>query len=106
MRMWLVNPELMCRQHLLGEHFEIHIFVSAIREHKKLDGYKKGLLEVHKLRTRHAELVTEMKRRGYHHKSPLPNFKMERSGWVDRKENLRELARRCKECKRRQKNKV
>ena len=24
MRMWMIKPELLCRQHLLGEHSEIH----------------------------------------------------------------------------------
>ena len=28
MRMWMVNPRIMCRQHLLGEHVEIHMFHS------------------------------------------------------------------------------
>ena len=30
-RMWLVDPELMCQQHRHGEHFELHKLVSFIR---------------------------------------------------------------------------
>lgn len=25
MRMWMVDPTIMCRQHLLGEHYELHV---------------------------------------------------------------------------------
>jgi hypothetical protein len=25
--MWMVDPRIMCRNHLLGEHAEIHMFV-------------------------------------------------------------------------------
>ena len=32
MRMWLVNPALLCRQHLLGEHVEMHMFAGHILE--------------------------------------------------------------------------
>ena len=32
MRMWLVPPQLMCDQHLLGEHLEMHMFIGTIRK--------------------------------------------------------------------------
>lgn len=25
MRMWVVNPKILCRKHLLGEHVELHM---------------------------------------------------------------------------------
>lgn len=54
----------MCRQHLLGEHVEIHMFVGAISRRQSVKGYvQKDLLEVHSLYFRHRELVEEMKRR-------------------------------------------
>jgi hypothetical protein len=100
MRQWNVPPKKMCRQHLLGEHFEIHIFASALRKRKCLDGFLvNGLLETHTLRRRHKALVQEMKRRGYKHKTPLPLFPRIRLGLINVKENIRELARRCKECR-------
>lgn len=90
---------------LLGEHFETHLFVSAINSGKKIEGYKKGLLEVHNLRRRHRELVKEMLRRGYNHRSPLDDFQWDHAGWVNRKKSLEELARRCKACRKLQKEK-
>lgn len=41
MRMWKVNPKNMCRQHLLGEHVECHMFVGAILKGISLSGYIK-----------------------------------------------------------------
>ena len=72
MRMWMVDPRVMCRQHLLGEHVEIHMFVGAISRGKSVKGYlEKGLLEVHNMYARHEELMEEMKRRGYNHSSDI-----------------------------------
>ena len=101
MRMWMVNPRLMCRKHLLGEHVELHMFVAGIRRGLNLRGYlDKQLLEPHNIRRRHLELVGELRRRGYHHRSPLPDFDFRRAGRIDRRGNLAELARRCEECRR------
>ena len=102
--MWMVNPRIMCRQHLLGEHVEIHMFIGAISRGQSLKGYlQKGLLEVHSLYDRHEELVEEMKRRGYKHCSDLDEKwrTVERSGSIYRSKNLSELVRRCSRCKRR-----
>lgn len=71
MRMWMIDPAKMCRQHLLGEHNELHKLAGALKKGKRLNGYfKKGLLEPLKLVARHQELVTEMHKRGYNHQSP------------------------------------
>jgi hypothetical protein len=104
MRMWMVNPRIMCRQHLLGEHAEIHMFIGAISRGKAVKGYlEKGLLEVHNLYSRHEELVEEMKRRGYHHHSDVEEKwrTVEKLGFIDRKKSLEELVKRCPRCKRR-----
>ena len=59
MRMWMVNPRIMCRQHLLGEHVEIHMFIGTINRRKSVQGYlEKGLLEIHNLYNRHEDLVS------------------------------------------------
>ena len=58
MRMWMVNPKVMCRA---------HIFL-------------------------------EMTRRGYNHKSPLPDADLWTEGHVDSAKNLIELRTRCPEC--------
>ena len=100
MRMWCVDPEVLCRQHLLGEHLELHLFAGTILANKSLKGYiKNGLVEVHNIRKRHRFLVREMKRRQYNHKSELPSFIAPILGKVDRKANLIELSRRCSECR-------
>ena len=46
MRQWFVNPKLMCRQHLLGEHCEIHMFIGSMKKQINMNGYiSKDLLE-------------------------------------------------------------
>lgn len=75
MRIWDIKPAKLCRNHLLGEHRELHAIWSVLTRHKK--GYShhpetlrwKGRLKA--LYKRHAELVKEMRRRGYCHKSSL-----------------------------------
>ena len=107
MRMWGVNPRLLCRKHLLGEHVEMHMFVGTLRAGKSVNGYTStGLVNLHKIRERHDELAEEMEERGYDHQSPLPSFPMPvvgDKGFVNEVENLKELARRCKDCAERQK---
>lgn len=116
MRMWMVDPRIMCRQHLLGEHVEHHMFVGSIAKGLDMTGYLKlNLLEPASLFKRHEELVEEMGKRGYNHKSPLlcppcapvvPErvyIGVERV-WsigvkVDRDASLAELLRRCPECR-------
>ena len=99
MRMWLVDPRLMCSQHLLGEHVEIHMLVGSLNRKKNIDGFlRDGLVELRSIRRRHAELVIEMRRRGFRHHSPLPEFRPRQAGRVDAIANLKELARRCANC--------
>ena len=101
MRMWMVDPTIMCREHLLGEHAEIHMFVGAIDHGSSVRGYlEKDLLEVHSLYDRHEELVREMKRRNYRHNSEIDEKwkKAERLGSIDRQKNLKQLINRCPKC--------
>ena len=97
----MVNPRIMCRQHLLGEHAEIHMFIGTISRKKSVKGYlKKGLLETHNLHNRHEELVKEMKRRGYNHYSEVDEkWKfVEKVGLVNIDKNVDELINRCSKC--------
>lgn len=103
MRMWMVNPKIMCRKHLLGEHVELHMFVGSINKDISMNGYlKDNLLEPSSLHSRHNELVKEMKERGYNHNSILPLHKSfsEKDYLIkiDIEESLTELIRRCPEC--------
>ena len=75
MRVWDIEPRLLCRQHLLGEHRELHAVWSIITGDKK--GYARHP-EVRRWRGRllalyhrHEALVQEMMRRGYGHNSHL-----------------------------------
>lgn len=75
MRIWDLPAEKLCRNHLLGEHRELHAIWSILTTGKK--GYAhhpetqrwKGRLQA--LFLRHRDLVQEMNRRGYKHQSPL-----------------------------------
>jgi hypothetical protein len=100
MRMWNIEPKKMCRQHLLGEHVECHMFVGCLNKNKSIQGYiDKGLVEVHNIEKRHNKLVCEMKRRGFNHKSPLPKYKNKIAGKINSKMNTIELNKRCPECR-------
>lgn len=82
MRMWDIEPSRMCRQHLLGEHVELHMIVS-INKGKNMEGfYTKGLVDTDQLVSRHETLVAEMKVRGMKHLSPMPAFVNPHLGFV------------------------
>ena len=74
MRMWMVDPTLMCDQHLLGEHVELHMLAGTLARRRSIDGFiAKGLLEPGAMHERHEALVAEMAARGFMHRSPLPD---------------------------------
>lgn len=102
MRMWMVDPKVLCTQHLLGEHLELHMIVGRIKNGNSISGYiSKGLCEPHKIKDRHDELVIEMKRRGMNHKSQLEEINCSRFdfGYVDAQKNLEILRAKCEKCK-------
>lgn len=115
MRMWMVDPGIMCRKHLLGEHVELHMFLSHIVNGKKVEGFvNNNLLEIASIVTRHEALVNEMMLRGYKHNSPLDVGKVRllhisvpyllfQCNTVDRNMALNDLIFRCTECKNRAK---
>jgi hypothetical protein len=77
MRIWDIDPSLLCRQHLLGEHRELHGLWNILTTHGGVGGYSRhpetirwvGKLPA--LRSRHELIVQEMARRGYNHASSL-----------------------------------
>lgn len=109
MRMWMVDPKIMCQKHLCGEHVELHMFIGHLKKGKKIDGYlKNNCLEPESIWIRHFNIAYEMISRGYKHKSVinssdctciacLPNN--QRYHKVDSQKSLKELINRCKECK-------
>jgi len=106
MRIWDIPPKKLCRQHLLGEHRELHAIWSILINDKK--GYAnhpetlrwKGKQKA--LYLRHSNLSHEMIKRGYHHKSPLDSsFAVGvsyQNDFVDTIENQIKLLR-SKKCK-------
>lgn len=102
MRMWMIDPRILCRKHLLGEHGEIHKHRHNFVKKHRMEG-RRGQIEPKAMKKRHDELAKEMTNRGYNHKSPfiqpdtshLPNME------VDKKESLSLLLERCSECKKR-----
>lgn len=99
MRMWNINPMLLCRQHLLGEHNELHKLVGTLAKGRKINGFiNNNLVALHQIKTRHKQLVREMLKRKYNHQSPLKFLMIGRCGSVDTKKNITELKRRCKRC--------
>lgn len=100
MRMWMVDPRIMCRKHLMGEHVELHMLVGSLNKQKSVAGFvAKGLIETASIHNRHKTLVAEMERRGYNHKSPLPSFAPVELGNVDTDKSLQDLTSRCETCR-------
>lgn len=102
MRMWMVDPSVLCHRHLLGEHVECHMFRGSLRKGRSHEGFlAAGILDSRLLAQRHDELAAELARRGYRHASPLArDFDEEAAvSTVDVRASERELAQRCEACR-------
>ena len=75
MRIWDVEPALLCRQHLLGEHRELHglwnILTLGLKGYSRHPETLRWEGKLAALYDRHEALVQEMARRGFRHASPL-----------------------------------
>lgn len=106
MRMWMIPPKLLCRQHLLGEHNELHKHrPSFVKRHSIRGRLKpKVLVEPLAMASRHEELAAEMLRRGYNHRSPYEQPPLdhlsneEQTATVDPKQSIADLTKRCLDC--------
>jgi hypothetical protein len=101
--MWMIEPAAMCRQHLLGEHVECHMFRGSLLKGTTLTGFLgRGLLDSRRLVSRHDQLAQEMLHRGYRHASPLPeDFDINAvPGEVDVQVSMAEITSRCEDCRR------
>jgi len=107
-RIWDIDPARLCRNHLLGEHRELHAVWTILTEDKR--GYRshpetrrwEGRLAA--LYGRHEALVAEMRRRGYRHASPLDPALATgapvQDVFVDEPARQMELLRaRCRDCR-------
>jgi hypothetical protein len=105
--MWMVPAGWLCREHLLGEHSEMHQAAGTLANHEHGEAVVRGLAEESPLdtgliRQRHAELAVELERRGHDHDSPLQGFEdpgVGSFGAADVRANADELALRCAGCR-------
>lgn len=106
MRMWMIDPKLLCRKHLLGEHGEIHKHRhNFVKQHSITNRISPVVqIEPASMEKRHDELAKEMLRRGYNHQSPFeqPDIsylpKHEREAKVNLEKSFEDLKTRCPEC--------
>lgn len=107
MRLWMVDPKIMCKRHLLGEHVESHMFLGHMKKEKSIAGFIKHNCYDSRLFKRHEQLKKEMLSRGYRHDSEMDE--QEVFGIVDeypqakvnRKKSLADLIERCEHCRKR-----
>lgn len=109
MRMWMVDPALMCDQHLLGEHGELHKHrPSFVKRHSirgRVEAQDGPQIEPEAMQARHDALAAELLRRGFNHRSPFeqPDLSylppLHHKATVDRVTSLVELLRRCDSCR-------
>lgn len=104
--MWMVDPAIMCRKHLLGEHVELHMLSGHLARGRMVAGYvANNCVEPAAIAARHKALAAELERRGYRHASPLqqPSIKhlsdTQRKTAVNVKASLADLQARCAACR-------
>lgn len=103
MRMWMIDPKLLCRKHLLGEHGEIHKHRHNFVKQHNMSG-RKGQIFPRLMQQRHDELAIEMLRRGYRHESPytqpgveyLPEDVLNSKPGINA--NMIDISNRCTDC--------
>ncbi len=105
--MWMINTILPCRQHLGGEHFEMHKHIPKFRNGHNVHGRFYPIIQIQfkGYKERHDALAAEMIRRGMNHNSPLidiPDFKLIYPEYYDLEVDIeistKELMLRCTEC--------
>ncbi|MCM8795015.1 MAG: pyrimidine dimer DNA glycosylase/endonuclease V [Candidatus Omnitrophica bacterium] len=86
MRVWDIQPKLLCRKHLLAEHRELHGLWNILTKHGGKGGYSRHpetlrwVGKTKALYARHEKLVAEFARRGYQHHTPLDKKLAQGSG--------------------------
>ena len=109
MRMWMIDPKLLCRKHLLGEHSEIHKHKHNFLKGHSIKGriYPITQIEPLSMQYRHEQLSQEMLLRKYNHQSPFEQPSLEKytpediNVKVDKNIALKDLSERCSECRKR-----
>lgn len=115
MRIWDIDPELLCDRHLLGEHDEAHalwsIIVNGLKGWSNHPETKRWRGKLRALYLRHEKTSTEMEKRGFSHKSPLDERYATGQGLQDEllapiEEQKRILSEKDQECARRIRNRI
>ncbi len=113
MRMWMVNPKIMCSKHLCGEHGEIHKHRhNFVKGHSMSGRILENCLEPSSLQSRHDELEKELNfrqgdegRRRTSSPFDAPDISYlpvdQRLYKIDVEKNLQLLISRCHQCKQR-----
>lgn len=81
----MVEPRLLCRRHLLGEHFELHMLVGALERGKSVKGFLEGGLVAPQLAF-------------FRHASPLSDRDFGLVGEVYLTKSINDLKQRCGDC--------
>ena len=104
----MINPELLCNQHLLGEHSEIHKHRHNFVKKHKISGRIFPIVQIEPLsmQSRHDELHKEMERRfkkTYDSPYQQPDLNHlpinEKNARVDIALSLQDLSCRCEKCR-------
>lgn len=105
MRMWGAPVTHLCNKHLFGEHVEMHMFVGTIKAGKSIRGYvDNNLITPSLIHKRHEELAEEITKRGFTHKSPLPDYDIPEeflNHVMDKEKSKNDLFSRCEMCRKR-----
>jgi hypothetical protein len=108
MRMWMIDPTLMCNQHLLGEHGEIHKHRHNFEKKHNMTGRMAfpSQIDPHIQEERHNIIAKEMVKRGMNHKSPYiqPDTSYLPKAEIDLEYNIVDLYCRCPGCAERMEN--
>lgn len=104
--MWGLDPGVLCDQHLLGEHTEMHQEVGTLQNHPHGEAIVRGhadkqQIDTAKIQERHDALAEEMERRGMNHDSPLDYNDAHALGSIDLAANREDLTARCADCRQR-----
>ena len=103
MRMWMIDPKLMCIQHINGEHNEIHKHRHNFVNKDSIKGRIIPVVQIEpqSMKKRHDELANFLNHKSEYEQpdvSYLPKKFQEAK--VDINESIKELKRRCPECRR------
>lgn len=104
MRMWQVDPSLMCDLHITREHRDLHLTAKLIAEEKMREvevSAMRNKISTRHLPSRHEALAAELISRNIGHSCPLPDITMPRLGEIDKSKSCQELMERCPHCRQR-----